>query len=258
VFIASHKKDNNDSADKHGNVEVHINGMKYKVHHAAMVDGTKKADIVLQNHKGENVVFISHKHATDAGGMRQFSGLAAEGGSSIGKHGYAKSDVSPNGEISGNSSSHKEVQSFIKDSQNYIKNNPGDHSGLRLGRPIKDPQLKKIAMYGKDYHDKHKYTLNQSSVVHESAPSGHSLENVSHVMVGETTAHSSGKILKLGATTHIMNNGEEHHDKSWEPTLLYHHAPSRGQLGTHGRFSISTFKGSKKASASVLTDPKGV
>lgn len=87
-----------------------------------------KADFVGVNSKGVGVVFISHKDGYNAKAFQQYSGMSSRAGSSI----Y----------------DHPEVQSFRQD---IAQKETSDFYSTAYYREIEDVDLKKKAVFGKDF-----------------------------------------------------------------------------------------------------------
>jgi len=94
-----------------------------------------KTDFTLQNKKGEDIAFISHKHGVRPQDFGQWSGLSAKAGEDI--------------------TTHPEVIEFYRKLQQVLKKDKNDNyyypPGISFSSKIKDEKLKMMAIFGPDY-----------------------------------------------------------------------------------------------------------
>ena len=124
-----------------------------------------KADFVGINSKGNPVLFISHKDGYSAKSFQQYSGMSSRAGSSI----Y----------------DHPEVQKFRED---ISKKETSDFYNTAYYRPIKDVNLKKKAVFGKD-----------------SGSGGTSVNNIDFFCQGRPVLTKRGKSITLSFTTRMAH-----------------------------------------------------
>ena len=114
---------------------------------ARKIGGTPKADLALFNKYGVPVFWISHKKEGDASAFQQYSGVSAQSGTSIYQH--------------------KESKSFMKKVIKYIKN---EKLSIPLFSRIKDPTLRRMAIYGPDVKFAHKFGQNNVQMIGQGNP----------------------------------------------------------------------------------------
>lgn len=94
------------------------------------VPGNPKADFVIVDEDKKELCWISYKSGNDSKSFQQYSGISKSKSSEL----Y----------------SDKEIESFRKDVVEKYSKNPSD-IGKGVYRKIKEPDLKRRAIYGKDY-----------------------------------------------------------------------------------------------------------
>tara|TARA_B100000287_G_scaffold281547_1_gene265310 strand:- start:4966 stop:5976 length:1011 start_codon:yes stop_codon:yes gene_type:complete len=89
------------------------------------IKGTPKADFAIHNHKGENMIFISHKKQGGAKAFQQYGGLTKKAGTQI--------------------SEHKETIDFLRQTAQYIQD---DALQVPTYKDVNDPKLVAMAIFG--------------------------------------------------------------------------------------------------------------
>ena len=124
-----------------------------------------KADFVGIDKNGNSVLFISHKDGYNARSFQQYSGMSSRAGSSI----Y----------------DHPEVQKFRED---ISKKETSDFYNTAYYRPIEDVDLKKKAVFGKDF-----------------SSGGTSVNNIDFFCQGRPVLTKRGKSITLSFTTRMAH-----------------------------------------------------
>ena len=169
---------------------IKINNKKYKINGIETTPGTPKSDFHL-TFNGDPVVFISHKKGTTAKHYQQYGGTSLKSGEVI----Y----------------NHPEVKSFIKKIAKLFPD--GMPPGSSVYRPIKDDNLKMLAIYGPDY----------------GKPFGY--DNVTLLLQGSVKLNKIGNNTYEFDAAHISYNGEAP-EGEYDAVLYGRYNPSRG--GNHG------------------------
>lgn len=89
------------------------------------IKGTPKADFAIHNHKGDNMIFISHKKQGGAKAFQQYGGLTKKAGTQI--------------------SEHKETIDFLRQTAQYIQD---DALQVPTYKDVNDPKLVAMAIFG--------------------------------------------------------------------------------------------------------------
>lgn len=112
-----------------GSISIESAGISYQVVDCVSTPGTPKSDFHFITENGDDCVWISHKHGTDATHFQQWGGVSER--KEPGVH------------------NHDEVQEFIHDvKQKYPDGLPNRTSVFRR---IRDPALKMLSAYGNEY-----------------------------------------------------------------------------------------------------------
>lgn len=127
-------------------VTIRIKGREYN-NVAGLVGGKgfAKADFVIVNMNGEEIGFLSHKKGDDAKSFQQYSGISKIVGDDIHNHKEVRkfrttlSTLLERSENKTGDDFSKILSSFAKQNQTYDS----------VYQPIKDPELKKKAIFGK-------------------------------------------------------------------------------------------------------------
>jgi hypothetical protein len=185
-----------------------------------VVPGTPKADFAFTDKSGEYIYFISHKDGTTAGDFQQYGGLTDVEGKAWGL-------ISP--EIA------KKVKQVIKTTDFSQTEIPSVQKTLKNSGP--EGQVKKLAVYGKDFNTKEQ-----------------GVQNVSAMIQGEITfTPSPGHpgTYDLHAA-HILLNGENPAE-SYDPTLVLRYTGGRNADVDGTRFTNTRGMIAPKALATSKT-----
>lgn len=164
--------------------------------------GTPKCDFHFVGRSGY-VGHVSHKAGTGPRGFQQWSGTSQRVEPTI----Y----------------NHPETQAFINTLQNMFPN--GMPAATTVGRRIQDENLKKLAVYGKDY----------------GGPYGEN--NVDVTMQGVLNIQNRGMYYELTSTGHKLNNGDRI-SGNYEPMFLAVYKGDRSDHGIKGaRITINPIGG---------------
>jgi hypothetical protein len=178
-------------------IKVSIASNEYTVTKAAKLGGNAKADLAMLDDSGNEVAWISYKKGTRATDFQQWSGLTE-----------------------GSISSHPEVQMFIQQVQQMFKDTMP--SATTVAKMIKDPKLKKYAIYGADF---------------KIANRNLGRQNVSLVAQGDIKLKKNGTTFEF-ISERTYDNGETI-TSDYEPVLMVIYKGDRGQFGIKGaRFGI--------------------
>lgn len=152
----------------------------------------RKADIVLKNSKGKEVIFISHKEGSKPRDFSQWGGISELAGSNI--------------------ANHKEVKSFL----DAIKEKYGDSAPEKLlvGRMIKSKELSMWSIYGPDWGP--------------SAKPG--IDNVDVVIQGDIMFEGSDDDGYKFVGNHLLENGDIP-ESSYAPMFVASYRSGRNSGG---------------------------
>ena len=177
-------------------ITIDINGYSQKIDNIKTTTGTPKSDFNF-TYKGKPVLFISHKAGKRASDYQQYGGITCKSGEDICKH--------------------EEVEEFVAQIKDMYRD--GMPPGKSLWKKIRDPELKKLSLYGENYGKE--YGIN----------------NVNGLYQGNITIDPlSDDVYKLEAH-HILYNGDIP-EGSYEPVLYARYSGSRG--GNHGIKDLRT------------------
>lgn len=172
-----------------------------KIYHAVMchkTTGVPKSDFNITDEQGNQIIWISHKEGSKPNDFQQWGGMTE-----------------------GPIQNHPEVQAFIKQMQQKFPD--GIPNATTIAKPIKDEQLKKMAVYGINFTGR------------KTTPMG--LQNVTIVLQGPVKVIKKGRNWTLTAN-HTHDNGERI-TGPFEPVLMCMYKGDRSNFGVAGaRFGI--------------------
>jgi len=177
-------------------IPVKIKTKTYNIAKCHKTPGVPKSDFYLTDEQGNEVAWISHKEGSSAKDFQQWGGMTEK---------VIKE--------------HPEVQTFIKQIQEMFPD--GITRATTIAKYIKDPTLKKYAVYGVDYD------------------AGHAMgrQNVSLVLQGAVKISKVASSYVFGAN-HAHENGESI-TGPFEPVLMAMYKGDRSNFGVEGaRFGI--------------------
>lgn len=177
-------------------IPVKIKTKTYNVAKCHKTPGVPKSDFYLTDPDGNEIAWISHKEGSSAKDFQQWGGMTEK-----------------------IIQEHPEVQKFIKQIQEMFPD--GITRATTIAKYIKDPNLKKYAVYGVDYGV------------------GHAMgrQNVSLVLQGAVKISKVGHRYVFGAN-HAHENGEDI-TGPFEPVLMAMYKGDRSNFGVQGaRFGI--------------------
>lgn len=177
-------------------INIDINGYVQKVDGIKSTPGTPKSDFNFM-YKGKPVLFISHKAGKKASDYQQYGGTTCKSGKEICQH--------------------EEIEEFVEQIKDIYPD--GMPPGKSLWKKIRDPELKKLSLYGMDYGQKY------------------GVDNVNALYQGNMTiVPGSDDTYELDAQ-HIVYNGDIP-TGAYEPVLYGRYSGSRG--GNHGIKDLRT------------------
>ena len=177
-------------------ITIDINGYSQKIDNIKSTPGTPKSDFNF-TYKGKPVLFISHKAGKKASDYQQYGGTTCKSGKDV--------------------CHHEEVEEFIAQIKDMYPD--GMPPGKSLWKRIRDPELKKLSLYGMDYGKEY------------------GVDNVNAFYQGNMTiVPSSDDTYELKAH-HVVYNGDIP-EGSYEPVLYARYSGSRG--GNHGIKDLRT------------------
>ena len=192
-----------------GTVPIRIAGKVYDVAGVESTPGTPKSDFHLVDANDNEIVWISHKDGRTAKDMHQWGGISKF-------------------------SSHAEVKKFVE----YLKKEY--HDGLpratSLYRPIKDPKLKMMSVYGNDYGKNKKFGR----------------QNVTIILQGPVKLKKSGESGDVYEfqSNHVHVNGEKM-TGDYEPVLTAIYKGDRSDAGVKGTRIVIMPKGGRKMKGTI-------
>lgn len=196
--INSINKQINEILSKTGekSIPVKIKSKTYRIAKCYKTPGVPKSDFYLTDENENEIAWISHKEGSSARDFQQWGGMTEK-----------------------NIQEHPEVQKFIKQIQEMFPD--GITRATTIAKYIKDPILKRYAVYGVDYGlDK---------------PMGR--QNVSLVLQGPVKISKSASKYVFTAN-HAHENGEDI-TGPFEPVLMAMYKGDRSNFGVEGaRFAI--------------------
>jgi hypothetical protein len=177
-------------------ITIDINGYDQRVDGIKSTPGTPKSDFNF-TYKGKPVLFISHKAGKKASDYQQYGGTTCKSGKDVCQH--------------------EEVDKFVEQIKNMYPD--GMPPGKSLWRKIKDPELKKLSLFGMDYGREY------------------GVDNVNALYQGNMTiVPGKGDTYDLKAH-HVVYNGDIPTGE-YEPVLYARFSGSRG--GNHGIKDLRT------------------
>ena len=178
-------------------IKVSVASNSYTVTKASKLGGNTKANLAMLDDSGNEVVWISYKKGTRPADFQQWSSLT-----------------------DGSISSHPEVQMFVQQVQQMFKDTMP--SATTVAKMIKDPKLKKYAIYGADF---------------KIANRNLSRQNVSLVAQGDLRLKKNGTTFEF-ISERTYENGETI-TSDYEPVLMVMYKGDRGEFGIKGaKFGI--------------------
>lgn len=184
-------------------VPVRIKSKTYQIFKCVKTKGVPKSDFSILDIEGNEIVWLSHKEGSTAKDFQQWGGMTET-----------------------NIQNHPESQKFIAQIQDMFPK--GIPNATTIAKKIKDPQLKKMAIYGVDYGS--------------GKPMG--LQNVSVVLQGPVVLKKKGSYYIFDAN-HMHENGEDI-TGNFEPVFMAVYKGDRSNFGVKGaRFGIQPI-GSRK------------
>jgi len=197
---------------------IDINGYSQRIDGIKSTPGTPKSDFNF-TYRGKPVLFISHKAGKKASDYQQYGGTTCKSGK----------DICQN----------EEVEEFVAQIKEMYPD--GMPPGKSLWKKIKDPELKKLSLFGMDYGK------------------GYGVDNVNALYQGNMTiVPTNDNIYELEAH-HVVYNGDIP-TGNYEPVLYARFSGSRG--GNHGikdlRTSISPMAKITKNTQDVRTNTANV
>lgn len=181
------------------------------------IKGVPRADFVLRDDSGKDILFISHKDGFGIKGFQQYSGMSNDS----------------------NIRDHEEVKDFTNKIKNHFESLGTDMlsqpSGTYFATPIKDINLVGLSLFGNNFgstkFDKHNCSvLFQGSIILEPVPNNDVTMSISasgHTLINPFVFSNSSKNLKLS------------NDDEYWPALVCFKANIQNQFGIPGaRFYI--------------------
>lgn len=175
---------------------LNINGNKQKVNGIKSTPGFPKSDFEF-TYNGQSVLYISHKAGTTAKDYQQYGGLTAVSGKEV--------------------ANHPEVQAFARAIKNKWTEMP---AGTSVYRHIKDPLLKKYALFGSEFGKS--FGVNNVNALYQG-----------HMKLIPASASNEFQIK----AAHVTFNGDVP-TGPYEPILYGRFSGSRG--GNHGIKNLRT------------------
>lgn len=184
-------------------VPVKIKGKTYQIAKCVKTKGVPKSDFSVLDSDGEEIVWLSHKEGSTPKDFQQWGGMTEE-----------------------RIANHPESKKFIAQIQDMFPR--GIPNATTIAKKIKDPNLRKWAVYGVDYGS--------------GKPLG--LQNVSVVLQGPVELKKKGSAYVFDAN-HSHENGEDI-TGDFEPVFMAVYKGDRSNFGVKGaRFGIQPL-GSRK------------
>lgn len=184
-------------------VPVRVKSKTYQIAKCVKTNGVPKSDFSILDINGNEIMWLSHKEGSTSRDFQQWGGMTEE-----------------------RIANHPESQKFIKQIQDKFPN--GIPNATTVAKMIKDPDLKKMSIYGVAYG--------------KGKPLG--LQNVSVVLQGPVKLRKNGSTYVFDAN-HSHENGETI-TGDFEPVFMAIYKGDRSNFGVKGaRFAIQP-KGSRK------------
>jgi hypothetical protein len=172
-------------------VSLKVGSEVYDVRNVMSTAGTPKSDFHLLSSDSDEVVWISHKEGNTARHFQQWSGLSARSEALI--------------------NSHPETQDFLKELSKSFSGGVGKANTLY--RPIEDPFLKNLAIYGNEFGNKY------------------SRQNVTTLLQGNIELRESDSSPVL--MSDLVHQNGEIMDSDYNPVFVATHRTDRSDCGIH-------------------------